>query len=92
MSEWAGLSPKDVEQLATNYALTIERVRALAHERFPDDQHEAEQLIQRATQNVRNAFLEHLKECGCLADEAEAWLSAIVQCDEAPLLESNRGH
>ena len=47
MSVWPGLTREEVEQLATDYSLTVERVRALAHERYPDDKHEAEQLYPR---------------------------------------------
>ena len=65
MSIWSGPTREEVEQLAADYSLTVDRVRALAHERYPDHEHEAEQLIQRATQNVRNALLLDLKERGC---------------------------
>ena len=82
MSAWPGLAREDVEELAANYSLTMERVRAIAHERHPDEEQEAEQLIQRATQNVRNALLLELKERGCPPEEVESWLRAILQAVE----------
>jgi len=82
MSAWPGLAREDVEELAANYSLTIERVRAIAHERYPDDEHEAEQLIQRATRNVRNALLLDLRERGCPLGEVEAWFRAILHTVE----------
>jgi len=83
MSAWPGLAREDVEELAANYSLTMERVRAIANERYPDDEHEAEQLIQRATQNVRYALLLELKERGCPGEEVESWLRAILQATAA---------
>ena len=61
------------------YTLTIERVRELADERYPDDQNEAHQLYERATHNVRNALLADLRERGCPPEEMEDWLTTILQ-------------
>jgi hypothetical protein len=41
---WPGLPPDYVERLAAGYALTIEKVRGLADERYPDDEHERRAL------------------------------------------------
>jgi len=68
-----------VEELAANYTLTIGRVRELADERYPDDENEAQQLNERATHNVRNTLLAHLKERGCPPEEMEDWLTTILQ-------------
>jgi len=76
---WPGLPREEVEELAANYTLTMERVRQLADERYPDDQNEAHQLYERATHNVRNALLADLKERGCPPDEMEDWLTMILQ-------------
>jgi hypothetical protein len=76
---WPGLPREEVEELAANYTLTIERVRELADERYPDDQNEAHQLYERATHNVRNALLADLRERGCPPKEMEDWLTTILQ-------------
>jgi hypothetical protein len=80
MSErWAGFSPEDVDQLAVNYAPTVEKVRELADEKYSDDPHDAHQLYQRAPQNVRNALFRDLKERGCPPEEIEGCLRTILQ-------------
>jgi|SoiMethySBSTD1v2_1073268.scaffolds.fasta_scaffold3335606_1 hypothetical protein len=76
---WPGLPREEVEELAANYTLTIERVRELADERYPDDQNEAHQLYERATNNVRNALLADLRERGCPPEEMEDWLTTVLQ-------------
>jgi hypothetical protein len=76
---WPGLPREEVEELAANYTLTLQRVRELADERYPDDQNEAQQLYKRATHNVRNALLADLKERGCPPEEMEDWLTTILQ-------------
>jgi len=79
-----GLTRDDVEQLARNYSQRIEKVRAIAHERYPDDDHEAARLSQRAVQNVRTALIAELKESGCPPEEVQGWLTAILQAAERP--------
>ena len=88
MGVWPGLTREDVEQLAADYSLTVEKVREIARERYPDDEHEAAQLAQRATVNVRNAILAELKERGCPPEEVEDWLTAILQAAEADVGET----
>ena len=65
--------------MAAAYALTLEKVRTLADEHFPDDTYEAEQLFRRARQNVQASVLKDLAECGCPAAEADSWLASILQ-------------
>jgi hypothetical protein len=82
MSAWPGLAREDIEQLATNYCLTIEKVREIAHETYPHDEHEATQLSQRATENVRAALLIDLKERGCPPEEVHGWIALITEAAE----------
>src|SRR5215208_3502731 len=79
MSEWAGLAREDVEDMAAAYALTLEKVRTLADEHFPDNTYEAEQLFSRARQNVQANILKDLAECGCPPAEVDKWLMSILQ-------------
>jgi hypothetical protein len=79
MREWPGLAREDVEELAANYWLTVEKVREIAREMYPDDEYEAAQLSQRATDNVRTALVVDLKERGCPPEEVEGWLTAITK-------------
>jgi hypothetical protein len=87
MSEWAELAREDVEEMAAAYALTLDRVRTLADEHFPDNTYEAEQLFQRARQNVQATVLKDLMERGCPPEEVDSWLMSILQ--EAERLRSD---
>src|SRR5690349_1168615 len=87
MAEWSGLAREEVEELATAYRLTIDRVRTLADEKYPADKNEAEQLFRRASQNVRTALIEDLSQRGCPQEEVESWLVSILQ--EAERLRSD---
>jgi hypothetical protein len=84
MSVWPGLTHEDVEELASTYLLTIEKVRVVAHETYPDDEHEAETLSQRAVHNVRASLVALLKESGCPPEEVEGWMTTILQAAERP--------
>jgi hypothetical protein len=72
---WPGLTREDVEQLATDHSLTIEKVREIAHEKYPDDEHEAARLSQRAPENVRAALIVDLKERGCRPEQVDGWFA-----------------
>jgi hypothetical protein len=89
---WPGLPREEVEELAANYTLTLQRVRELADERYPDDQNEAQQLYERATHNVRNALLADLKERGCPPEEMEGWLTTILQAAAKRAEEDSDSH
>src|SRR3954464_8172114 len=87
MGEWAELAREEVEELATAYWLTIEKVRILADEKYPDDRHESEQLFRRASQNVRAALFKDLADRGCPPNELDSWVATILQ--EAERLRSD---
>ena len=82
MSGWAGLTREEVEALAADYFTTLKKVHSLAHEKYPDDIHDAEQLFQRAAQNVRNNLMADLRERGCPAEEVDGWMTMIMKATE----------
>ena len=82
MSEWAGLTREEVEELAAAYFATLKKVHSLAHEKYPNDIHDAEQLFQRAAQNVRNNLMANLRERGCPAEEVDEWMTMIMKAAE----------
>jgi hypothetical protein len=84
MGVWPGLTREEVEEFAAAYLLTVEKVRAIAQEKYPDDEHEAESLSQRATRNLRASLIADLKESGCPPEEVEGWVTAILQAAERP--------
>ena len=91
MAEWAELAREEVEELAAAYWLTIEKVRTLADEKYPDDRHEAEQLFRRASQNVRTALATDLSQRGCPPEEVDSWVATILQQAERLRSEGDSG-
>jgi hypothetical protein len=91
MRVWPGLTREDVEQLATHYSQTVEKVHEIAHERYPDDQHEAAQLFRRAIENVRAALILNLQERGCPPEQLDEWLAAIMNAAERTTDQTDNG-